>query len=652
VTFPERTFSRVSIEVLADSAGDLPRWVGQSPIGFTEVELGGEPNPADPDLEAVRLPTDLLAAAGAEALDHPLAVTLTRQRQDPTDPARADEERSLVRAFDLPGPRQFSLAGTARLSPWADPALTGELIGRPRDGSSAWADSSDRPTGALISSAPLIFDGDPATAWHTDGSYLEGQWVEVNTPRPVTIDSLPLSIVADGLHSRPTEVTLSVDGEEVATVDVPALDDRGPAGHTDTVELDVPRVRGRSFRLELSEVEIPELPGAVYGDAPPPVAIAEVDLPGPKVPELSRRVDSGCRDDLLTVNDRPVPVRVRGTTADALAARPLRLAPCGDRRTVTLRTENLLSSTRGSTSGIDVDQLVLRSAAGGAASSAEGTLVAEAGGTTGTTGATGATETSDDRAGVGPARSPGQPRVEVVSESAAHVRVRVSGATPGTPFWLVLGQSYNDGWTATPDGGEAVRPELVDGFANGWRLDPDAGTFEVDLAFTPQRTVDAALWLSLLAGLLCVGLALRKPRPVSATATGPEVPGTFAPAEAFRYLGTRPAPVVAVAVVVGMAALGWALAGPAVGAITGLAAAAGTRSERARPLVLAGSAAALALAALYVVGIQLLHHPEPGLDWPSEMRKAHPLGWLSVLLLTADVVVARAWRRHPHHHRP
>ena len=48
-----------------------------------------------------------------------------------------------------------------------------------------------------------------------------------------------------------------------------------------------------------------------------------------------------------------------------------------------------------------------------------------------------------------------------------------------------------------------------------------------------------------------------------------------------------------------------------------------------------------------VVAIQLFDQPEPELDRPYEMRRAHPLGWPAVLLLTVDVVVARAW----HHGR-
>ncbi|HEV7757494.1 MAG TPA: discoidin domain-containing protein, partial [Acidimicrobiales bacterium] len=626
VTFPERSFSRVSIEILADSQGTLPRYSGQSSIGFSEVELGGEPNAVDPDRETVRLPTDLLDAAGPAAIDHPLAVTLTRQRQDPTDPARTDEERSLVRTLALPSPRSFALAGTARLSPWADPEVTGELIGRPQDGSSAWARSSDRPTGAIISSAAQAFDGDPTTAWSTDGNFVEGQWIEVHTPRPVTIDSLPLTVVADGVHSLPAEVTLSVDGDEVATVDVPELDDTGPAGHTSTVDLDIPRVRGSRFELELSAVDIYEAPGAEYGDDTPPVAIAEIGLPGPTVPDLPRRIDTGCRDDLLTVDDHAVPLRVRGTTADALASRPLTLTPCGDRRAVTLRTENLVSSTRGTTSGIDLDQLVLRSAAGGAASTSDAPLVGEAPGA------------ADAGAG---------PRVEVVSQSAAKVRVHVSGATGGTPFWLVLGQSFNAGWTATADGGSARSPELVDGFANGWRIDPRSGSFDVELVFTPQRSVDIALWVSLIAGLLCVALAFRPARRTVVAASA--APEAYDPDTAFRFPGVRPGLPAAALVALALGVLGWLLAGPAVGVVVGVAAAAGARYDRSRRWILVASAASLALAAAYVLYIQVVHHPDPSLEWPYEMRRAHPLGWLAVLLLAVDVAVNRVWQRGRHH---
>src|SRR5690606_18546638 len=52
VTFPERTFSTLSIEILADTAGDLNRWDGQSSVGFAEVRIGEDPPTVD---ESIRV---------------------------------------------------------------------------------------------------------------------------------------------------------------------------------------------------------------------------------------------------------------------------------------------------------------------------------------------------------------------------------------------------------------------------------------------------------------------------------------------------------------------------------------------------------------------------------------------------------------------
>ena len=42
--------------------------------------------------------------------------------------------------------------------------------------------------------------------------------------------------------------------------------------------------------------------------------------------------------------------------------------------------------------------------------------------------------------------------------------------------------------------------------------------------------------------------------------------------------------------------------------------------------------------------IQVRHSPMPGFEWPIEMDRVHPLGWLAVLLLVADVIVDRVWQ--------
>jgi hypothetical protein len=88
----------------------------------------------------------------------------------------------------------------------------------------------------------------------------------------------------------------------------------------------------------------------------------------------------------------------------------------------------------------------------------------------------------------------------------------------------------------------------------------------------------------------------------------------------------------------------WALAGALVGLVVGVVAGVGARHEKFRRWLLLGSPAALALAVLYVLYIQARWSPEPSFDWPYEMRRVHPLGWLAVLLLVADVVVGRIWQ--------
>ena len=91
------------------------------------------------------------------------------------------------------------------------------------------------------------------------------------------------------------------------------------------------------------------------------------------------------------------------------------------------------------------------------------------------------------------------------------VRVAVDG-----PSWLVLGESWNRGWSATCDGRDLGEPEVVDGYANGWRIDRDCT--EVDFTFGPQRAVTAAYVIGGIACLALLALLLaswrRRPAPV------------------------------------------------------------------------------------------------------------------------------------------
>jgi hypothetical protein len=232
--------------------------------------------------------------------------------------------------------------------------------------------------------------------------------------------------------------------------------------------------------------------------------------------------------------------------------------------------------------------------------------------------------------------------VKVLTDDHDRATVSVEGATPGEPFWLVLGQSHNPGWTATVDGRSLGEPQLVDGFANGWLVTPKAASFEVAMDFTPQKRVDLAIWISILAALACLVLVVRKPRPVVNAPSSLAEP--YSSVLAFRYDGALPSRRVAVWTGVGVGVLAWLLAGPVVGVGIGIVAGVGARHETFRRYLLLASPVALGLCALYVLYIQARWRPTPSFDWPIEMRRPHSIGWAAVLLLVADVIVDRVWQ--------
>jgi arabinofuranan 3-O-arabinosyltransferase len=625
VTFPRRTFEKLSLEILSDTAGDnLVRYGGLASLGFAEVTIGDDDTRLD---EIVRLPNDLLEGAGADSMDHPLALSLNRLRQDPTDDTRLDEERAIERRFTLPSSRAFTLGGDARLSPRADAFAIDGLLGRPHDGSATWARASSNLTGDLENGS-AAFDGDASTAWNTVRAEPGGQWVEVNLPEPQTVDQLPLTIVADRLHSVPTEIELTVDGRSLGRLPLPAIESQDEQNAAVTVDVPLPEpATGSSFRVQFTGMRAATTRDwSSNREVDQPAALAEIGLPGPTVAARSDRFDSGCRDDLLSIDGEPLAVRITGTMDAALARQPLTIATCGaSAGPVELDGgDHDVRAARGDVVGIDLDQVVLRSAAGGAASSATGPLVAEA-----------IAARADDTTAA-------PPRVTVVHEGQDHVEVEVTGATAGEPFWLVLGQSFNDGWAASIDGERIADPELVDGFANGWQVVPDADSFVVDLRFGPQRRVDLAGAVSAVAAAACLALTIRRPR--SAIIAPSALAEPYSKVLAFRYEGALPTMRTAVLTGVGVGLLGFVVAGPAVGAVVGIASGLGARHETFRRWLLLGSPLALGVAALYVLYIQVRHGPAPGFEWPIEMDRVHPFGWLAILLLVADVIVDRVWQ--------
>lgn len=600
VTFPERTASRVEIEVVADSAGDRPRYAGLDAVGLAEVRI--DDDPALVLDEVVRLPEDVLTAP--EATDRPVAILLTRLRTDPTRADRGDEERSLVRALRLAGPRALALRGTARLSARAPDALLDALVGQ--GGGAVAASAGSRIAGGLAERPAAAVDGDPTTAWTAERGQAEGATLAAELAAPTTIDHLDLRLVADGAHSVPTALDVLVDGKLVAQ---PALDppaDQAQPGASVVVPIALPATTGRRVEIRVTSARtVTTFDRATSRDVVQPVAVAELGLPGVTGPEPAAALDTGCRTDLLTLDGAPVGVRISGTTDDALAGRGLTVEGCGP---VDLAAgDHLLRAAPGRATGLDLDQLVLAPSAA-----------------------------SPPRSAAADAAPP-----TVVSSSPDHLQVALPAGVERGGTWLVLGQSHNAGWRASLDGRDLGPPELVDGFANGWRLPPGSGAATVSLRFEPQRRVDVALAISALAAVVALVLALRRPRQAPPVLE-PE-PVTIEPWAA-GPLARRPPASVAV-LGVGVAAACALVVHPLAAVAIGLAAVAATRWPVARWAVRVAPAVLMAGAATYVVVWQLRFRIPTGAEWPGELERAHPVALAAVVLLAVGQIVDRRWSR-------
>ncbi|MBX3313435.1 MAG: discoidin domain-containing protein, partial [Actinobacteria bacterium] len=570
ITFPARTADHVDIELIATST---PRFdpARANAVGFAEVRIG--------DLvvaETVRMPLDLLDRAGDRGAHLPLSLVMTRLRTSPDRWQRGDDEHRLDRTFTLPDGRTFTIDGTVRLDDDAPDHLLDQVLGT---GGSTRVDASSRLQGVPAARASRALDDDPATAWTAAFGSGTGTWIELDADAPATVDHVTLSVVADGLHSVPRTVTVLADGKAVATRDVGPVAE-GPGARSDvTIDLDQP-VRTDRLRIVVDDIDPRRAPGADPGEPPLPVAIAEITGTGFATVPTSGTVDDTCREDLLTLDEEPVPVKVQGPLDDGT----LRLSGC-EPVTTGSGTHRVVAA-EGSTSGLDLDQLTWRS-------------------------------TGDDTDPVldgdrdGPIE-PVDPPATVERVDAGRTSVAVDLRADGDPFWFVLGQSASAGWEIEVDGATAGRRTVVDGYADGWYLTPDgAGPIHIELRWTPQRTVLVGMAISAIAVVASIVVLLRSKR-------GSPPPPLPRPSLLPRSTDLTAGTWTDAAVTGALTAAAVALASrPWIGLVCGLLAAAVSR----RPVV-AWSAAALGPAAL--TAARLLDRPE--------------LGWLALGILVAAVV--------------
>jgi len=617
ITFPKRTFRSMSITI-TQTNDHRPNLFGQEdPVGFAEIRLRDQGAFQNVHVaEFVQMPTDLVDALGPAASSHPLVYVMDRDAIRPVPP-RTQPELSMNREFSVPNTRSFVLTGNATVSPDAQEELLDEIFAGNAT-TVASASSSGFLDGCLTCRAAAAFDGDTTTAWQTRFDAATGAWAQVETPAPVRFDHIDLAVVADGRHSVPTQIRLDADGS-TRLLTVPPIPDKSTPNAATNVRLHFPVVRGSRVRFTVTAVRDEHT--RLFGTARTrvePVAVAEFGVPGVTVPPVGKgRIDSGCRRDLVALDGKLLSVRVTGNVADAQKPMGLTITPCGGAVTL-IKGVHDLTTAEGSQVGFSVDRIAL------------------------------ASDTASTPLAVGqghvkvvtPAPTPAA--VDVTHNGATDVRAHVTDAK--SPFWLVLGQSRSPGWHAHVVGGHDLGPpQLVDGYANGWLVTPPAGGagFDVVFEWTPQRQVWAAIWLSLLGALLCLGIIVvtwvrrRSVIATSATARAGDADAelSWSPVEAIRR-GSRVrwiAPLVCGL----LAAL---VVAPWVGVLVAAVIAVVVVWPRLRAVVMVAPAALLALCAFYIVVEQYRYRYPSVFEWPTVFPHARTLAWIAVVLLAADAV--------------
>jgi hypothetical protein len=629
VTFAPRHFTtmRVTINAVTGSA-IFQRSL--SAVGFASINIGG----VAPASESLRLPTDLLTKAGQGSINHRLVILTHRLRSDNIFP-RLDPELSMSRTVELPSSRAFSVAGQVRIADSISDAKLNEALGRTTSttypaGSEGLdpvvqTNSSSRLAGDLSASSWAANDDNPATAWQPAFVEPVGQWLSTTLAHPLSVDHLNLRVINDGRHAVPTSVAITAGGV-TRSLRLPTLPlgTGRPQGATTLVHLDFPTLVGTTFRLTITGAK--GLAQSIVGSSngqPTPVGIAELGLPGVVEPSTPTDIPAVCQSDLLRVDGHAVAFEPTGSVADALnPSASLAMAPCpsdGNLTTSMAKGANTITAAQGITTGWNIDELALSSAPGGAAATVEGAPASTA-----PTVATASTAT------------PAMP-VTLTHANSWSASGTVRGT--GSPAWLVLGQSLSSGWHASLNGKDLGPPQLIDGYANGWKIPALAAgsTATVSFVWAPQHLINLAELLSLLGLLACIVIAAWPPRRRRVIGELDWVAPTLDNPLSYDRGETRRAKVLVPSLILGILAGLFTSPLGGIGAL--LIAIIGLRYRRSRALFFLGAAGSLTLAALYTVALQHRHDFPWEIDWPQHFPWANTLGWAALTFLVIDTAI-------------
>jgi arabinofuranan 3-O-arabinosyltransferase len=414
--------------------------------------------------EELRAPLDAAQALAGQDLGG-TALTYLFERTTGDDPFRrdlapgpysalnvrdaGDAEQTMRRVFDLPGSRVFSASAWVSVNPQAGDDILDRLAGYRGP---VQATSSGRFDGAPQWRASHALDGDARTAWIGDYVPSRPAWLQWHTRRPVSVATLRLLAPVEPVR-RPTQVRIIWTGGST-----PPL----PVGAGGEVVLPHTAV-ARSFRIEILSATAPG--GASAADQRA-VGIAEVrgasGLPTVSAPRR-QAIAVPCGSARVRIGGADLPLSVAASAAAFERGTPLLAHSCAGRLSLSAGTQHLVAQP----GPFAIDELRLFSPPPrpGPAAPVDGNRVLD----TGTVG----------------------------RGSYDHVRVEVS-----QPSWLVLGEGYNRGWRAWCDGRSLGSPSPIDGYANGWHVQP--GCHQVRFEFVPNRLAAIGYVVSGLAGLACL----------------------------------------------------------------------------------------------------------------------------------------------------
>jgi len=599
-----QTFSSLTIRIDDANVKNLASWIGFSNVGFKEVTVPGVS--AQEWIVTPSAGVDDLAPSSTN-----VSYLFSRIRSNPVEGFRQDTELQMRRIFRVGATSQFTPLGRARLSAGMNGAVIDSIIGRPglSDGfpivsgtSYLEGDLAARPSSAL--------DGDLATAWTSKFDNQVGATFTVTNPSTTTFDHLRLSVINDQEHSIPTVLNLTLDDGSTHPIEVPAIETVSEKGNVATVDIPTGTLTSKSIGVTIA-AERPVTTKEFFsgGQRILPIAIAELGLPTTVAP-LPSSLPTTCRSGLATIDGVEQSFVLNGTVSDAISREALDLVPCGPSETPQTLTpgDHQFVTTKGLDSAIDIDAMQLHSVPQGQYTTA-----------------------------VNP------PSTTVTSTRKNSYRVDIADASD--PFWLVLGQSLSNGWKATVRGGESLGdPTLIDGFANGWQIDPakTGATFTVDISWTPQKTVWGGLAISFFwfIGLCVAALAVAWRRRILVRA----LPSATDPLLVTSELTNTTSTALRIGVLIGMTALSAFVGGLGVAITMAIITALllwTRRRSAVSALVVFGSIGGIVL--LYT-GLQFGHDYRSTAVWPSSFMFAHQLGLVAVLAVVSETVTRWLFR--------